>query len=122
MVEKPLDMKAGDTLKSEKVCLPRKFAHKVPKKVCRESFPRKCNIAALGSSCCRCNWEKDLLPTDVPQFPHPIKIYMFDIIKVKSQDESQIYCQDEYIKMRIKINVASFGALTGTWPSVCPPG
>ena len=45
MVEKPLDMQAGDTLKSEslpaeKVCqesLPRKFAEKV----CRESLPRK---------------------------------------------------------------------------------
>ena len=87
MVEKTLDMQAGATLKSEKVCLPRQFAQKVSQeslsrklaeKVCQ---PTTCNIAALGSSCCRCNWEKDLLPTDVPQFPHPIKIYMFDIIK-----------------------------------------
>ena len=40
MVEKTLDMQAGATLKSEKVCresLPRKFAEKV----CQESLPRK---------------------------------------------------------------------------------
>ena len=137
MVEKPLDMQAGDTFKSEKVCLPRQFAQKVsqeslsrkfPKKVCRESWPREfpnqqsATLQPLVQAAADVTGRRTCLPKDVPQFPHTIKIYMFDIIKVESQDESQIYCQDEYIMMSIKINVASFGALTGTWPSVCPPG